>query len=478
MWGVQIGDKSFSCLRVEHVVRVGQAAYLLVYLHGLNEGSLREVSPMESVIIGDSEGNTRSLKLVALARATDGQTALRVGIPEKVEQAPQGVDKLGSITVHQRRRHQSLTTLLAQVAAPRAHAEVRRGMASADIEGAIVPGGCIVTWSGESSLMRSARAVAAMARGSRVVVGEARALEDEAWRIVTFNPGDVDKNMILDLPTNHWSLAVGLGELCNGLSLQAESVVEEQWHLLESLLKSSTSTHEVADGLSIPVLPMTVRSNDKALFSSEIITSFELTRKAGLINTRFELRVTPDPKHEIRAAALNLQPITVLGRIVGPGAHAQLVAIEPATSSQRVAEELSLLPAWQSGDGEPLEAVQPVPGYVRENQAALYSRWQRGDLVLVSLSEGNVPIMLGAPRQRIDIYETDTGPDVVLHGKRLRHIAETDDAANRTVLELCGDGSVAIAAPTKLDLANAMVVKPATVEIQRDVEVKGKVDVT
>ncbi|MCS3479382.1 hypothetical protein M2212_006228 [Bradyrhizobium elkanii] len=474
MWGVQAGDRNFSCGRVDHVVSVGQAAFLLLRAE-VNEGFLRGLSRGDAIALTDQNGNSRDFELASLSRTTDGKTVLRMTVPEKAETVPRGVDKQRSITVHQRRHGQSLTTLLDQVASPRSFAPIRQGMASADIEAAIPVGGCVVTWSGESSALRSARGVAALAKGSGVVIGAARGMADETWRVVTYNPSDTGE-MVLELPADVWWLSSGNDAPDEGFSLFSELSVDAQWELLERLLKSDNPTLEAGGGLSIPLLPMTVRHGERASFVSQIVTTFDLTRVTGRINTRFDLRIVPDPKHQLAITmTAACQPILVLGHVAGPGKHDRLVAIEPVTEG--VAAEPTGLPVWQSGDGQPLEAVQPIPGYVREKQSALYSRWSKGDLVLVSLTEGNIPVLLGAPRKRMDIYETDNGPDVVLHGTRLRHIAESGDAANRTMLELGGDGRVAIAAPAQLDLANGMMVKPATVEIQRDVVVNGKVDV-
>jgi hypothetical protein len=43
---------------------------------------------------------------------------------------------------------------------------------------------------------------------------------------------------------------------------------------------------------------------------------------------------------------------------------------------------------------------------------------------------------------------------------------------------MAGDGQVAIAAPQQLKLTEGVLVAPNTVKIERDIEVKGKVDVT
>ncbi len=262
MWRAEIGGKDFICQKVDHVARAGYAGHLLLFSQDFDEGSLWGISHGQPLTLVDRDGRSLDLVVDALVEHSDGFGALRAVTPEQASAPPQGITKLGGITVHQRRRGESLTTLLGRVALPRAYEEIRQGMAKADIEAAIPPGGCIVTWSGESSNLRSARGVAAMARGSRVVVGAARGLADKAWRIITHNPGETERTMILDLARDHWRLAAGDNRQ-DGFTVYAEQAVETQWQTLQNLLESKAGSVEIADGLWIPLLPMTVRYGEE-----------------------------------------------------------------------------------------------------------------------------------------------------------------------------------------------------------------------
>lgn len=474
------GGQREACIGVEHRVRVDEAAHLLVYPEA-------RTLPREAYVRGasfelDGDGNTLALTVMGLVRTALG-LAICAAVEDDREQDPASTP--ASVLVHQRRRGESLAIFLDRLAAPRRFQEVGDRESVEDVDGAIPVGACVASFAGETVAATSARALAAIVAGSNTAMGQARALADTAWRLLTFNRLD-------DARTDHvyalsddidWRLDesgpdTGLADCV----VLANADIEPQWPALEALFNSDSAMVEIAPGLAVPTLPMSVSWAGESFFAAEVSVFF---RSPGdnvkLAQTNVDIRMKlvrePRPARAGAATAPRQGTLLLLGRVRGkpaPEDAVRLLEVEPAAPEDAEGQELAALVDWRSGDGQPLQVIQPAPGYARRNTSAFYARWTAGDLILVEVTPGSLPIGLGAPRRHVPEFEQAGAAELALRGKGILH---RTDGESQSALMLHPDGNASIAAPSSLALAEGVTVTPDLVSVARNTRVSGNLDV-
>ena len=475
-------DRSDDCVAVEHVVRVDEAAHVLVYPE--STGNL----PRAAYVRGASfelRENGESLQLIVLGwvRTARG-LAIRAGLDNVGEEDPATMP--AALVVHQRRRSESLMIFMDRLSAPRQFLEIGERDSAADLEKSIPVGACVLSFAGETAGATSARAIAAIMAGSNTAMGQSRALKDEKWRLLSFNRlDDAAPDHVLSLDDQaDWRLDVG-----DPASGSAECVIlltaniEAQWEAFAALFTSASATVEVAIGVKVPTLPMSVAWAGQSFFAAEISVFF---RSQGYeaanerqTNVEVRMKLVRDPRSAHAHADLGSHkgPLILLGRVQGkpaPEDGVRLLEVIPAAPADAEGRELAALADWRSSDDLPLQVVQPVPGYARKDRSAFYARWTAGDLILVQVAPGAIPVGLGAPRRYVAEFEQDGAAELVLRGKGILQRAEGETSSS---LLLQPNGDATVIAPNSLGLTEAVSITPDLVAIKRKTHVTGELDV-
>jgi hypothetical protein len=456
------------CNTVTHVAGVGRAAYLRVGLRG-------SLPPAGCAVTLQSDNGDGAISLALQVSEGKGKENRVVILADEVQAAsPKGVRAQGALIVHQRRSvDDGLHNFLNRVAEPRTYV-IKKGLAEAEISAALPPGTCVLVREGESETVRAGRAVAA-ARGSRTVVGQARALnKNRAWNVLVFNPAETTLPYALKLNEGDWEQKVIEAAPPGDCVVRASLRSDDVWSVLKAVVEAENASVSIgrAGGqpLDIPVLPMTVLWGGTALFAAEIETTFDLTASGSSNNTAIRIRLVADPV--CSPIAPDLSDAVVLARIAnGSSSDPDLVMIEPC--DQGAGDALDRLPAWKLGGGEPIEALMVAPGNTRGDQAAFYSRWRAGDHVLLRLDQGRLPLILGAPRRRLKAHE-DVEADVVLQGQKLLQIAQSDGENKRTAITLDGSGHAHVLAPDELKLNDGVTLVPDKMTIHHETTIGKK----
>lgn len=472
------GGQSHACNMVTHVVRHGQAGHLRVRLQGDPPPIQRRCTATLRSDHGD--GSVIPLTLHTYEEADEakggGNVILAGGQGTQVV-PPEGVDTRGALLVHQRRRDAGLHDFLSRVAHPRTYV-LAMNLAEREIEAALSPGTCVLVRAGESEAIRASRAVAAMARGARTLVGQTRTLTDGAWKVLIFNPAETILPHALTLNEEDWERTVIEAAPTGDFVIRAKLRSDDAWSVLNDLIQAIEASVSINRAgrppLNIPSWPMTVRLGDTALFAADVDTTFDLTTRGDSNNTTIRIRLVADPV--CPSVVPDLSGVVVLAQIAsGPSNEPHLIKVEPSDEGDE--EALDRLPTWKSGDGEPIEALMAVPGNTRGDQAAFYSRWRAGDQVLLRLDDGRLPLVLGAPRRRLDDHEGDAGADVVLQGQKLLQIAQREGEKKRTTITLDGNGCADVIAPDRLKLNDGVTLVPNKMTIHHETAIERKVSI-
>ncbi len=482
-WQIQFQKgRREDCLAVEHLVRIDEAAHLLVYPEAT--GSLPRAAYVRGAGFGLSQdGETLQLAVLSWVRTARGP-AIRAVLNDGGEADPPTMP--ASLLVHQRRRSESLMIFMDRLATPRQFEEIGDRENMADIDKSIPFGACVLSFAGETTAATCARAVAAIVAGSNTAMGQARALEDKKWRLLSFNR--------LDKAAPHHLLALGDGanwglevaESTTGLAdctVLASAHLDTHWTAFQKLLKSESATVELAEGVVVPTLPMSVAWAGESFFAAEISVFFRNSgdQRASEQQTNVEVRMKlvrePRPAQSRVAAVSEKGALILLGKVQGkpaPEDAVRLLEVIPAARDDAEGDELAALINWRSSDGLPLQVLQPAPGYARKDRSAFYARWTAGDLILVQVAPGTIPIGLGAPRRHVAEFEQDGAAELALRGKGILQRAEGE--ASSSVL-LQPNGEATVIAPNGLRLADAVFVTQDLVAIERKTKVTGELDV-
>lgn len=487
VWGVHFQGGSWQrCAAVEHVVRVNEAAHLLVYVEEADE------LPREAFVRGSTfeladGGEALSLVVVGWVNSSLGRAIRAIAYDGRETDPPMTPP---SLLIHQRRRsEEGFMIFIDRLSTPRQFEEIGERENIDDISVSIPVGACVLSFAGETPAATSGRAVAAIIAGSNTAMGQARALRDERWRLLSFNRLDDDAPGRVHALGQDVAWMLDDSEPSAGVadcSVGASRYIEDQWAAFEKLHTSADATAELAEAFVAPTLPMSVSWSGESFFAAEISVLFRhpgrtIVAGEGGEQTNVEIRMKlvrePRPARGWVAAAAEPRSLILLGRVQGkpdPDDAVRLLEVVPAAPEDAEGIELTALTGWRSGDDLPLQVVQPAPGYAREDTSAFYARWTAGDLILVQVTPGAIPIGLGAPRRHVAEFEQDGAPEVALRGKGILQRAE---GATRSSMLLQPNGEAAIIAPNRLALAEAVSITPDLVSIERKTRVIGELDV-
>ncbi|MBB3319942.1 hypothetical protein FHT77_005860 [Rhizobium sp. BK181] len=395
------------------------------------------------------------------------------------------VDQLASLEVVQRQSEQAAEDFIG--AAGRFEVSPSTDRLDMTMLDAALPDGVVfLARTGESARRRRDRVLALLSARAAKYVGASRAIGDKHWRLTAFPETEMGRQVTLAEP---WALE-GLSDTAGGCRLRLSLRVATGRAIYAELLKTSkqgdtAGTIKLTDKHRLPREPMTVVFGKETHFMRRMALRFigdaldDSPQERGDVNIEIVLDLVPDPAVARPARTLPQVSALLLGRLVDPveaGAGRRLMAVEPAPGDAFEEPALKALADWATPDGTSLRAVMAANAYERPGGAGLQVRWQAGDLVLVSVADGLLPVILGAPRLSRAALSGSEAVDMAMQGACVALGAHAPDAEPDTMLTLEQGGQVSIKA-VGVNLAKRVVIKEDLVTITTNTTVQGNLDV-
>lgn len=400
------------------------------------------------------------------------------------------------IGVHQRSEGEAVEAFLNRWLAPRSVASNGEDGEMADLDCVVPVGSCLVQTPGSGILDRWIRGRAVVAAQSPSFVGWSRLLGRE--RRGRFHaPDEANANWRVVLKSERWELRGGAAEgvatklpESGGLAetggepfLELQGTFSLDEAAVERLLPGMAEGQrfEVATGEEIPLLPITVRWMERWMFCRRL--ALRLRFDAPLDEPNLSVCLTLDPSRPVARPSGGTPMVhRWIGRFERWLADGQGVEVGPATDDQRRALGFGGGGAWQVVGGEGgaalLRARVLSPGFVREHYSAHYARFEPGDVLLLEVADGEVPLVLGALQIRREAFESASGPAQVLSGSTvvLRTVGADGQPAG-CELTLGADGKAIVSAKDRLALLENVVVRGDRTEFAKDVSVRKRLEV-
>jgi hypothetical protein len=297
------------------------------------------------------------------------------------------------------------------------------------LDAALPAGSVFLSRKGESRARRRRRVVSLISAHAPYYVAATRHIGDEHWRLTAFLPRQKDRSVTLEPP---WRLN-GLPDAdTNGCRAELELSLNNPEELCRQLLKTSfrgdtASVIKLDNGSVLPREPVTAIFHDRLYFVRQVRFKFfvkaeldEATNRTS--NFKASLELVPDPRDVAHVRAPQRDGACLLGQLAEPvedGDGSRLFAVVPASEDEVKEPQLKALVGWVTLDGEPLRAPLAVGAYERADSAGLRVRWKAGDLVLLSVADGTLPVILGAPRLSRPALKDAEAADMALFGTRV-----------------------------------------------------------
>lgn len=337
-------------------------------------------------------------------------------------------------------------------------------------EDAIPVGSCVILEPGQDAPTLGARLFGRLAHRRPAISGWFQGVNDPSRRWCTHHAGTGDINRYVELDEQKWNL-VAPGDLAAGpedacfLHLIDHRAPEDVF--AELAVKEAPTPARMAFGeVDVPLVPTTIRIRGQDSFAFRVRLTLLVDSK-GRADHNIEVRLL------LRAstAGLSASPIPettrlLLGRFVSwqaDGGRERILAVEPAQVGDVTEAELRPLADWEfaPGGGGPPHLLAPLvaPGFVREAHSAFYSAWGPGDLLLVSIAEGQLPVALGALHRVRTAIAGNGGLEVALMGTRVRLDAVTASGSSEgNAIELGIDGTVCVQAAKKTTIKGSTLI--------------------
>lgn len=319
------------------------------------------------------------------------------------------------------------------------------------LDAALPDGVVFLARTGESARRRRDRVLALLSSRTAKYVGASRAIGDEHWRLTAFPETERSRQVTLPEP---WALD-GLSDTEGGCRVRLTLRVTRGRNVYAELLRTAKEGEtapaiKLTDNHHLPREPMTVVFGEELLFMRRMALRFfgdalaENPEAEGEVNLDIVLDLVPDPLTASAARIAAQVSALLLAKLVDPveaGQNSRLMAVEPAPRDDVEEPALKVLADWATPRGmPPLRAVMAAPAYERSDNAGLQVRWQAGDLVLVSVADGMIPAILGAPRLSRGALSENNAADMAIYGARV-------NLAERVLIE---DELVELKADTKV----------------------------
>ena len=320
------------------------------------------------------------------------------------------------------------------------------------LDAALPDGVVFLAHRGESARRRRDRMLALLSARTTKYVGASRAIGDSDWRLTAF-PGTGEGRQVK--LAEAWALN-GVSDKAGGCRLRLALRVTTGPEIYAELLKTESADNafvELTNEHRLPREPMTVVFGEETLFMRRMSLRFigdaldDNPDENGDVNLEIVLDLVPDPL--AARAARTPPPVSalLLGSLVEPlkaGAGERLMEVAPAPGDVVEEPALKALADWETPDGmSTLRAVMAAPAYERADSAGLQVRWQDGDLVLVSVADGLLPAILGAPRLSRAALSEGEAADMAMQGARVglaeRVLVEEDGVTIKTKTKVQGD---------------------------------------
>lgn len=395
------------------------------------------------------------------------------------------VEQLAGLEVLQRLSEQAAEDFIS--AAGRFDVSPSTDRLDATILDAALPDGTVfLARMGESARRRRDRVLALLSARTVKYVGASRTIGDKHWRLTAFPETEPGRQVTLAQP---WSLD-GLSDTTGGCRLRLALRVTTGPAIYAELLETArqgdaASTIKLTDMHRLPREPMTVVFGEETLFMRRMALRFigdalgERADEKGDVNLEIVLDLVRDPLALRTVRTPPLASALLLGRLVDPveaGVGQRLMAVEPAPGDGVEEPALQILTDWATPDGSPLRAVMAAPAYERSDSAGLQVRWKVGDLVLVSVADGLLPVILGAPRLSRAALSEGKAADMAMQGARIVLGAHALNTAPDTILTLEQGGQACLKA-AHVELAERVLIKEDQVKITANTTVQGNLDV-
>ncbi|MDP5220376.1 hypothetical protein Q5Y75_24620 [Ruegeria sp. 2205SS24-7] len=393
------------------------------------------------------------------------------------------VEQSAPLEVLQRANSQAVEEFLAR--AGRLELAPSTGRLDPAMLGAALPEGVVfLSRAGESASRRRKRVLGLLAARSTCYVAASRAIGDAHWRLTAFPQTEPDRQLQIGTP---WVLD-GFADTPEGCQLSLALRVVDGRRIYSELIKTAAqgntpSTVALTEKLQLPREPMTIVFEGESLFLRRLTVRFfhdalaEDPPERGAVNFQATLELVPDPL--AKRTLPPLEEALLLGRLVEPieaGAGQRLMRVEPASRDAVVEPALQALVDWATPDAAKLSAVTCATAFERPDEAGLQVRWKAGDLVLISVADGRVPAILGAPRLARPALSDALAADMALLGGRIELAARAPEAKPDTVLTLEQGGRATLRA-TEVNIADRVTITQNEVKVTTDTKIAGNLDV-
>lgn len=393
------------------------------------------------------------------------------------------VDQSAPLEVLQRAEAQAVEDFIARAGSMEISPSTGR-LDPAMLDAALPEGVVFLSRAGQSARRRRERLLGLLATRATCYVAASRAIGDAHWRLTAFPQTETDRQLQIGTP---WTLD-GLADTPGGCRVRLALRVTEGRRIYGELIKTAAqsdtpSTVALTEEHQLPREPMTIVFEGESLFLRRLAVRFfhdalaESPLVRGPVNFEATLDLVPEPM-----AIRTLPPqdgALLLGQLVEPieaGAGQRLMTVKPASRDAVVEPALQALVDWATPGAANLSAVACAPAFERPDGAGLQVRWQAGDLVVISVADGRVPAILGAPRLARPALSDAMAADMALWGGRIGLAAHAPGSEPDTVLTLEQGGRTTIKA-AEINLADRVTITQDEVNIAADTKIAGNLDV-
>jgi hypothetical protein len=402
-----------------------------------------------------------------------------------LEAVPSGPDRAETVRrwrFVQRRSDEGVYEVIARLKLQRDWVKPDGDDAPLDIENqGLPPGCCLVIPPGEDGTNLEQQVATLLGQRVPEFIGVATGplLDGQArgpCRMRFYLPSATDPNHLLSLGSG-WQIAALDGRSDFRIMRRFAGLDEEAVQkITKQCFDPDCRRIEVEGKPVFPRLPMSISIEGQCYFCREIEFAFEHDNKSELWDLTVYLTATDDP-WGCRSLSRYVPPCLILGEIVDSpskeGAHLFRVRPPNGHKSDSIEPELRDHMDWQMIPSDaPLIAARAVPGFVRPHEVAFYTRLREGDLVLIRIADGALPIILGSLHDHRHHWENQ--------GTDIGCAAETVDFGPRLDKETgpslrIGDSSALLSAPKEVVLKSPKVSCTGQLETAGDVSFKGNV---
>ncbi|EEF62995.1 hypothetical protein [Pedosphaera parvula] len=353
-------------------------------------------------------------------------------------------------------------------------------------DGAWPRGACLMLPVGESPCATEQRLIGWLGERLPTLAGVAAEMLNDAsrqdrWRFRFHLPNEKSENLVLPL-AGSWSLDAREGPEDGCILKQSlGQLIDADLNLLMGqLLDTQGRNIALPRGASFPKRPISVRlaNGGATAFCREI--EIKIANENNQWNCTVRLMLVDDPRAQ-RPAHAPLPPRILLAECAQVPAkqNERLFGLKPpaAGALKNLEAELTEAANWSMKPADALlKAARVVPGFVRENEVALYTRLRVGDLVLVQIVDGALPVIVGALHERRNQWEEgDSSADIACAATQIDFgpsAAQSDGAR----LRLAG-GKARLVAPSDAEVKSPRVEIQGQMEVAKAAAFKGEVTV-